>query len=95
MAIGSGCKIHLADGELPPGRLVVSVSNHYAVVAGRDLRRTGRQPMSRMLIRTKPPTARAAASADRRALVRCTNRVQAAAGLNPPGPWQSPCRPRG
>jgi len=32
MAIGSGCKVHLADGELPPGRLVVSVSKHYTAV---------------------------------------------------------------
>ena len=32
MAIGSGCKVHLADGELPPGRLVVSVSRHYTAV---------------------------------------------------------------
>jgi len=32
MAIGSRCKVHLADGELPPGRLVVSVSKHYAAV---------------------------------------------------------------
>lgn len=32
MKIGSGCKVHLADGELPPGRLVVSVSRHYTAV---------------------------------------------------------------
>jgi hypothetical protein len=32
MAIGSGCKVHLTDGELPPGRLVVSVSRHYTAV---------------------------------------------------------------
>ena len=32
MQIGSGCKVHLADGELPPGRLIVSVSKHYTAV---------------------------------------------------------------
>jgi hypothetical protein len=32
MAIGSGCTVHLRDGELPPGRLVVSVSRHFTAV---------------------------------------------------------------
>ena len=32
MHIGSGCKIHLADGELPMGRLIVAVSGHYTAV---------------------------------------------------------------
>jgi len=32
MLIGSGCTVHLADGELPMGRLVVSVSKHYTAV---------------------------------------------------------------
>lgn len=32
MAIGQGCTVHLADGELPSGRLVVSVSRHYTAV---------------------------------------------------------------
>ena len=32
MGIGTGCKVHLADGELPMGRLVVSVSRHYCAV---------------------------------------------------------------
>jgi hypothetical protein len=32
MHIGSGCKVHLADGELPMGRLVVSVSRHCTAV---------------------------------------------------------------
>lgn len=32
MEIGSGCKVHLSDGELPMGRLVVSVSKHYTAV---------------------------------------------------------------
>jgi hypothetical protein len=32
MKIGSGCKVHLADGELPSGRLIVSLSRHYTAV---------------------------------------------------------------
>jgi hypothetical protein len=32
MAIGSGCKVHLRDGELPMGRLIVSVSKHMVAV---------------------------------------------------------------
>lgn len=32
MAIGSGCKVHLKDGELPKGRLVVNVSKHMVAV---------------------------------------------------------------
>ena len=32
MKIGSGCKVHLRDGELPDGRLVVSVSKHSVAV---------------------------------------------------------------
>jgi hypothetical protein len=32
MLIGSGCKVHLTDGELPMGRLVVAVSKHYTAV---------------------------------------------------------------
>jgi hypothetical protein len=32
MQIGSGCKVHLTDGELPNGRLIVAVSKHYTTV---------------------------------------------------------------
>ena len=32
MRIGQGCKTHLLRGELPNGRLVVSVSKHYTAV---------------------------------------------------------------
>lgn len=32
MTIGSGCTVHLTDGELPAGRLIVSVSKHYTAV---------------------------------------------------------------
>lgn len=32
MHIGSGCKVHLHDGELPMGRLIVVVSRHYTAV---------------------------------------------------------------
>ena len=32
MLIGSGCKVHLTDGELPGGRLIVSISRHLTAV---------------------------------------------------------------
>ena len=32
MLIGSGCKVHLKDGELPNGRLIVSLSKHNVAV---------------------------------------------------------------
>jgi len=32
MQIGSGCSVHLRDGDLPSGRLVVSVSKHLTAV---------------------------------------------------------------
>ena len=32
MHIGSGCKVHLHDGELPMGRLLVRLSKHYTTV---------------------------------------------------------------
>jgi hypothetical protein len=32
MAIGSGCTVHLRDGELPRGRLIVNVSKHMVAV---------------------------------------------------------------
>jgi hypothetical protein len=32
MTIGSGCRVHLRDGELPMGRLVVNISKHYVAV---------------------------------------------------------------
>lgn len=32
MHIGSGCKVHLTDGELPMGRLIVSISRHLVAV---------------------------------------------------------------
>ena len=32
MHIGSGCTVHLIDGELPGGRLIVSVSRHLTAV---------------------------------------------------------------
>jgi hypothetical protein len=32
MQIGQGCKVHLKDGELPVGRLVVSLSKHETAV---------------------------------------------------------------
>ncbi len=32
MGIGTGCKVHLTDGELPGGRLIVTVSKHWTAV---------------------------------------------------------------
>lgn len=32
MGIGTGCRVHLREGELPKGRLVVSLSRHSAAV---------------------------------------------------------------
>ena len=32
MGIGTGCRVHLAEGELPSGRLIVSVSKHITAV---------------------------------------------------------------
>lgn len=32
MTIGSGCKVHLVADELPPGRIIVSLSRHYCAV---------------------------------------------------------------
>lgn len=32
MLVGQGCKVHLRAGELPSGRIIVSLSRHYAAV---------------------------------------------------------------
>ena len=32
MKVGQGCRVHLRDGELPMGRLLVQVSKHYVAV---------------------------------------------------------------
>ena len=32
MSIGSGCKVHLRSDELPAGRIICSLSKHYAAV---------------------------------------------------------------
>lgn len=40
MHIGSGCTVHLADGELPSGRLIVSVSRHLTAVIDGEIRDT-------------------------------------------------------
>jgi hypothetical protein len=32
MGIGTGCRVHLRPGELPPGRLVVRCSKHWVAV---------------------------------------------------------------
>ena len=40
MGIGTGCTMHLKESELPEGRLVVSLSGHYAAVVDRCLHDT-------------------------------------------------------
>ena len=40
MQIGSGCTVHLRDGELPMGRLIVSVSRHMVAVVDSVIRDT-------------------------------------------------------
>lgn len=35
MFVGVGCKVHLVDGELPMGTLIVAVSKHYTTVIDR------------------------------------------------------------
>lgn len=40
MSIGSGCTVHLRVGELPPGRLVVSLSKHMTAVVDGVVRDT-------------------------------------------------------
>lgn len=40
MQIGSGCKVHLVDGELPMGRLIVSVSRHLTAVIDGEIHDT-------------------------------------------------------
>jgi hypothetical protein len=40
MGIGTGCKVHLVEGELPMGRLVVSVSKHMTTVIDGDIHDT-------------------------------------------------------
>ena len=32
MRIGSGCKVHLREGELPSGRIIAAVSRHWVAV---------------------------------------------------------------
>jgi hypothetical protein len=41
MQIGSGCKVHLLHYELPPGRLIVSVSVHLVAVIDGVIHDTG------------------------------------------------------
>lgn len=40
MGIGTGCRVHLRDGELPDGRLVVAVSRHSTAVIDGVIRDT-------------------------------------------------------
>lgn len=62
MQIGQGCKVHLRDGELPMGRLVVHVSKHsVAVIDGvindtYDPSRDGTRCVYGYWIRSSQPT---------------------------------------
>jgi hypothetical protein len=40
MTVGSGCKVHLRENELPTGRLVVAVSKHLTAVINRVIHDT-------------------------------------------------------
>lgn len=40
MGIGTGCKVHLLASELPPGRLVLALSKHYAAFVNGELHDT-------------------------------------------------------
>lgn len=42
MFIGTGCRVHLREDELPAGRIVVNLSKHYAAVIDRVLHDTHR-----------------------------------------------------
>lgn len=57
MTVGAGCKVHLHDGELPPGRLVVSVSGHYTAVIDGVIRDTS--DPQRETLTFEPDTGRA------------------------------------
>jgi len=37
MLIGKGCQVHLTDGELPPGRLIVRLSKHLTAVINGEI----------------------------------------------------------
>ena len=41
MGIGTGCKVHLRDGELPEGRLIVRISRHVVAVINGVIHDTG------------------------------------------------------
>ena len=40
MQIGSGCKVHVREDELPPGHLILNLSKHYAAFLDGVLRDT-------------------------------------------------------
>ena len=40
MGIGTGCKVHLRDGELPGGRIIVRLSGHVSAVVDGVIRDT-------------------------------------------------------
>ena len=54
MGIGTGCRVHLHDGELPMGRLVVSVSKHYTAVIDGVVHDNHNPQRERHVIETTP-----------------------------------------
>ena len=50
MHIGSGCKVHLIEGELPGGRLIVSVSKHLTAVIDGVINDTFDQQRNTMIV---------------------------------------------
>lgn len=54
MRIGTGCRVHLHDEELPMGRLVVSVSKHYTAVIDGVVRDTHNPQRNRHVIEITP-----------------------------------------
>ena len=54
MRIGTGCRVHLHDGELPMGRLIVSVSKHYTAVIDGVIRDTHDPQRNRHVIEFGP-----------------------------------------
>ncbi len=50
MLIGSGCKVHLTERELPGGRLIVSVSRHITAVIDGVINDTFDQQRNTMIV---------------------------------------------
>lgn len=55
MGIGTGCRVHLADGELPMGRLIASVSKHYTAIIDGVIR-DNHDPRRDRYVNVAPPS---------------------------------------